>query len=346
MAFTIAQKTNCVTWFIQTGSITLTQRNFRRTYRTQAPARNSILRWDENFQTTGGVERRQGHGRPATSSEVQQTILRYFNTHPRRSIRRAERDLSIPRSTIHVILRRRIRMFPYKLRIVQQLEARDYVARRAFAAWCLENLESDENFMSRIIFSDECVFHVSGKVNKHNVRIWGTERPHDTREHEAHSPKVAVWCALSTNQVVGLYYFDSSTVTGSSYLNMLNNYFLPMLPNLPNNVLFQQDGAPAHYDRRVAGVLNENLSSAWIGRRGPINWPARSPDLTPLDFFLWGHVKDMVYRTPCRNVTQLKRRITTAVRTISGEVLGNVWRNLKERLNAVIREDGGHVENL
>ena len=186
MAFTIEQKANCVTWFIQTGPITQIKRNFRRTYRTQAPARNSILRWVENFQTTGGggVERRQSHGRPVTASEVQQKILTYFNTHPRRSIRRAERDLSIPRSTIHVILCRRVRMFPYKLRIVHQLEARDYVARRAFAAWCLQNLESNENFMSCIIFSDECVFHVSGKVNKHNVRIWGTERPHETREHQ------------------------------------------------------------------------------------------------------------------------------------------------------------------
>ncbi len=54
MAFTVAQKTNCVSWFIQTGSITQTQRNFQRTYRTQAPARNNILRWVKNFQTTGG----------------------------------------------------------------------------------------------------------------------------------------------------------------------------------------------------------------------------------------------------------------------------------------------------
>ena len=112
----------------------------RRTYRTQAPARNSILRWVGNYRTTGGVGRRQGHGRLATSSEIQQTILTYFKTCPRRSIRRAERDLSIPRSTIHVILRRRIRMSPHTLRIVRKLEARDYVARRVLAVWCLKNL--------------------------------------------------------------------------------------------------------------------------------------------------------------------------------------------------------------
>ena len=163
------------------------------------------------------VERRQGHFRPANSSEVQEMELTHFNTHPRRSIRRAERDLSIPRSTIHVILRRRIRVSPYELRILQELEARDYVARRAFAARCLQNLKSDEKFMSRIIFSDECLFHVSRKVRKHNDQIWGTMRPDGIREHQVYSPKATVWCILSKNQVVGLYYVYSSTLNGSSW---------------------------------------------------------------------------------------------------------------------------------
>ena len=153
MTFSIAQKTNCVVWFIQTESITQTKRNFRRTCGTRPPTRNSILRWVNNFQSTGGVERRQGHGRPATSSEVQQIIFEYLNRHPRRSLRRAEQDLSIARSTIQVVLRRRIRMFPYKLKIVHQLQARDYDARGTLAAWCIENLESEHNFLSRIIFS-------------------------------------------------------------------------------------------------------------------------------------------------------------------------------------------------
>ena len=194
-------------------------------------------------------------------------------------------------------------------------------------------------------FSDGWAFHVSGKVNKHNFRIWETERPHETQEHLAHSPKVAIWCAVSRNQVVGLYCFDSSTVTGSSYLNMLSNYFLPMLPNLLNNVSFQQDGAPPHYDRRVVRLLNENLSSAWIGRGVPLTG-LQGTWFHALGLFLWGYVKDLVFRTPCRNVTQLKQRLRTALRNINGEMLGNVWKNLKERLNAVIREDGGHVDNL
>nr|CAI5831966.1 unnamed protein product [Callosobruchus analis] len=56
------------------------------------------------------------------------------------------------------------------------------------------------------------------------------------------------------------------------------------------------DGATQHYHRDVRAYLDQNLSGQWIGRRGPIEFPPRSPDLTPLDFFLWGTVKDEVYK--------------------------------------------------
>ena len=123
-------------------------------------------------------------------------------------------------------------------------------------------------------------------MNKHNARIWGSENPHETREVSRDSEKVTVWCALSIDRVIGPYYFDDPIVTGDSYLHLLNNYFLPMLSELPANAIFQQDGAPPHYRRAVRGLLNEQMPYSWIGRGGPVNWPGCSPYLTPLDFFL------------------------------------------------------------
>ena len=154
------------------------------------------------------------------------------------------------------------------------------------------------------------------------------------------------WAAMSVNKVIGPYYFDEPIVNAESYLHLLNNYFLPMLPSLPPGTLFQQDGAPPHYSREVRALLDEKLPDLWIGRAGSTNWPARSPDLTPLDFFLWGYVKDKVYSTRVPNVTQLKRRITSAIRSVHAEVLENVWKNLDERLNEVVRQNGGHIEHL
>jgi hypothetical protein len=58
------------------------------------------------------------------------------------------------------------------------------------------------------------------------------------------------------------------------------------------NQWFQHDGAPPHFSRNVQGILNRMYSNRWIGRGGPHHWPARSPDLSPLDIFLWGYHRD------------------------------------------------------
>jgi hypothetical protein len=54
----------------------------------------------------------------------------------------------------------------------------------------------------------------------------------------------------------------------------------------------QQDRAPLHWPLDVQWALNATFLGRWIGRDGPTDWPPRSPDITTLDFFLWGYVKD------------------------------------------------------
>lgn len=56
------------------------------------------------------------------------------------------------------------------------------------------------------------------------------------------------------------------------------------------NMWLQLDRAPQHFARAVREYLNTN-HEAWIGRGGTVAWPARSPDLTPLDYFLWRAMK-------------------------------------------------------
>ncbi|EZA51149.1 hypothetical protein X777_10422 [Ooceraea biroi] len=58
---------------------------------------------------------------------------------------------------------------------------------------------------------------------------------------------------------------------------------------------FQHDGAGPHYANIVRDYLNETFRNVWIGRGSRVRWPARSPDLTSPDFYLWGYLKDVVY---------------------------------------------------
>jgi hypothetical protein len=66
--------------------------------------------------------------------------------------------------------------------------------------------------------------------------------------------------------------------------------------------------------------------------------------LHKLDFFLWGYVKDIVYRTKVRDITNLKQRITDAIATIDEGMLQRTWQEIEYRLNVLRATNGAHIE--
>jgi len=74
------------------------------------------------------------------------------------------------------------------------------------------------------------------------------------------------------------------------------------------------------------------------------HWPPRSPYITPLDFFLWGYVKDKVFSTAVPDITNLKARITDAFATITEDVLENTWRETDYRIDVLCATKGAYVE--
>ena len=101
-----------------------------------------------------------------------------------------------------------------------------------------------------------------------------------------------------------------------------------------------------HYAVIVQNRLNEKLNGRWIGRRGAIEWPARSPDLTPCDFFLWGYLKNKVYGQRIRDIHHLKERITHFVNELNTdkELLRRVCRSVAARIEDCIAAKGDHFE--
>jgi hypothetical protein len=160
------------------------------------------------------------------------------------------------------------------------------------------------------------------QVHRHNVRIWANERPRDFVAHERDSPEVNVWCTLTKDRVIGPYFFAERNVTSHNYLDMLELFAVPQIDD--DNVIFQQDGAPGHYANIVMEFLDEIFPRRWIGKCGWKQWPPRSPDLTPLVFYFWGCVKQIVYSVRIHNIQHLKQRIREAAASVT---LGRVWQN-------------------
>ena len=110
-----------------------------------------------------------------------------------------------------------------------------------------------------------------------------------TIRSELNHPDITVWGALSSEGVLGPVFVDG-TFDGNNYLNMLRDVVVPQLRTRVKfaELYFQQYGATPHYALLVRNYLDNIFPLRWIGRRGSIDWPPRSPDLTPMDFFFGG----------------------------------------------------------
>mgnify|MGYP005986367129 CR=1 FL=1 len=145
----------------------------------------------------------------------------------------------------------------------------------------LNLVSQDRNFINRILFltnlSTSCL---NGHVNRH----WFTG-----------PEKLNVWCGIIGYHVTGPTFINEN-LNSEGYLRMLRKLIVSrlreLLPSYQNSELlaetiwFQQDGAPSHFGRQVRQYLNKTFPGRWIGRMDTTEWPARSPGLTPLAFFL------------------------------------------------------------
>ena len=59
----------------------------------------------------------------------------------------------------------------------------------------------------------------------------------------------------------------------------------------------------------------------------------RCSDLSPLDFFLWGYIKNIVYAEKMRNIQHLQERITSATETVTRDKIQKTWQEIEFRLD-------------
>lgn len=220
-----------------------------------------------------------------------------------------------------------------------------------FCAELMERANTDENFIKSICFTDESTFPLFGKHNSAVVRYWSRTNPRRRVDYRTQYPqKLNVWAGMVGNYIIGPF-FINGTLNGVAYVDLLSNQIIPALQALPdvniNSVWYQQDGCPAHNTAAVRRVLNNTFPRRLIANRGDIHWPARSPDLSPNDFFLWGYIKQLVYGHQRANtLEQLQEKIVEAFARVTPVMLHNMRRSFYDRLGFCSMEFGGLFEHL
>ncbi|KAJ4452300.1 hypothetical protein ANN_03820 [Periplaneta americana] len=259
-----------------------------------------------------------GRGRPrSTTPEVQEEILEAVNMTPI-STQRVALQVNVPHTTVWRLLKE-YQLYPYHLQRVQALSPADYPARVRFCQWFLQQCGVNPNFPALVLFTDEAQFIRDGITNFHNQHVWAYENP----------------CATvpSDHQVP----FSLNILTGQAYTNFLENTIPHVLEDTPlinrQHIHFLHDGTPAHFSRTARQYLDRRFPDRWIGRGGPIAWPPRSSDLNPLDFYLRGYLKLLVYSSPVPDLESVRNRIVACsedIRNTPG-VWDRVRRSMRHR---------------
>ncbi|GFW60703.1 putative transposable element [Trichonephila clavipes] len=188
----------------------------------------------------------------------------------------------------------------------------DHQARRRFVEWAQNEIAVVPDFHKRILFSDEAHFWLNGYVNKQNCRIWSESNPQVYVETPLHPEKLTVWCALWAGAVVPT----------------------------------RRHGATCHTDRATIDLLKDTLGDRLISRFGPVNWPPRSCDLTPLDYFLWGYVKSLVYADKPQTLDHLEDNIHRVIADRWPQMLEKVIENWTSRLDYIRASRGSPMPEI
>ena len=319
--------------------------------RRNVPDRRIFTRLYQRLRDTGSVTGNRFGGRDQRDPHLEERVMRRIEENPSTSTRRIAAEERVSSTTVWRILKDN-QLYPYHLQRVQEIEEGDFENRFHFCTWMMEMITADEGFLSKILFVDEANFNRNGSVNTRNSHVWAEENPHALLEINTQRQfSTNIWAGILGDKIIGPVVLPRR-LGGQGYLEFLQTQLPALLEDVPlivrRDMWYMQDGAPAHWAVIVRQHLNAYFGNRWIGREGPIAWPARSPDFNPLDFFYWGHMKNLVYSTPVATLDELQQRIqftSGIVQNVMGD-FRQVRENFRRRMQLCIQENGGHVEHL
>ncbi|GFV12720.1 DNA-directed RNA polymerase subunit [Trichonephila clavipes] len=179
-------------------------------------------------------------------------------------------------------------------------------------------------------------------VKRDDIRIYRSEI------QASDASKEAITARLEERTSENAFFeVDEGAFNGDRYRALITNFFIPELNNHDVQELwFQQDGATCHTARATIDLLKDTFGDRLISHFGPVNWPPRSCDLTPLDYFLWGYVKSWVYADKPQTLDHLEENIRRVMDDIRPQMLEKVIENWTSRLDYIRASRGSPMPEI
>ena len=153
---------------------------------------------------------------------------------------------------------------------------------------------------------------------------------------------------MTSKKLIGPYFLENEngyavTVNKERYIEMLEVLFPVSVP-IESDEWFQQDGATCHTATVSLDFLRTRFGQRIISNKTDFTWPLRSPDLSPLDYHLVGHMKQKFMEHSPASLVELKDIIRDVIAATPGDVLQRVIDAFMDRIQRCKEAGGGLFE--
>lgn len=318
--------------------------NYKTIARLCGVSRTCVRTTIRNYIKFGTIKDRYRSGRPRVSTKRDDNMLfRIVRKYPKMSLRNLKARWLLSGSNVSSIstISRRLIEFgldSYDATKKPLLSDRD---RRARMNWCKRYVNWSYAEWSKVIFSDESNFQLVNRKTKIKVRRFSSEK-YATRfvqpRLQAGGGSVGIWGCFSASGV-GLNMMYSNRMNQHAYLDVLENRLIPsrdLLVHDHNDWYYQHDNAPCHKAGSITKWLNENSISV-------ISWPARSPDLNPIEN-IWAIIDRKLANHTISNLRELEQLVDKYWNEVGVELCVKLIESMPARIKACLKSKGGYFK--
>ena len=220
----------------------------------------TVKRWCKMIRKTGAIDlsKLSACHRTVYTKAAIQKIKRKSKGGKRISCRKLALEMDMSSfSRAYRILKKELKMKPYKKTVEPLLTDEHKAQRRKFANWARKKFWKEDTM--RIPFSDEKMFDLDGIYNSENNRIWAVNREEANRrsgkkQQRKFPQKVMVWLAVSSEDVAPLVLFEKGTLDHHRYIKEVLSVALRYRNSKSgNNWTFQQGNGTPHTHQEIQG---------------------------------------------------------------------------------------------